>query len=84
MKENTISCFRFSVVLKCSHCNDEKIREFVAKPPLSKRKKMQTYKPGSVSNLTLKPYHLSKRSVAETLYLPTLLHRAGTLKHRFT
>ena len=23
MKENTISCFRFSVVLKCSHCNDE-------------------------------------------------------------
>lgn len=44
---------------------------------------MQTYKPGSVSIQKIDPYHLSGRTVARTLYLPTLLHRAGTLKRRF-
>jgi len=47
-------------------------------------KKKQAYKPGSVTETGSAPYHLSRRSVAETLYLPTLLYRAGTLKHRFT
>jgi len=44
---------------------------------------MQTYKPGSVAEASSAPYHLSGRTVTRTLYLPTLLHRAGTLKRRF-
>jgi hypothetical protein len=46
-------------------------------------KKKQTYKPSSVST-KVDPYHLSRQSITQLLHLPTLQHRAGTLKNWFT